>query len=58
MTLEERIAQIEDRKKRKPMLRIARRGRTQERDCIHRLGGELLPTLVVSRGGAYIGGPV
>jgi hypothetical protein len=53
MSLDQRIAQYDPR----PRLRIVA-DPSGRRDSIHRQGGRLLPTLIVSRGGAWTGGKV
>jgi hypothetical protein len=50
MSLADRIAQLS-----KPRLNLQR---GERRGCIHRSGCGLLPTAIVSRGGAYTGGKV
>ena len=50
MSLSQRIKQLEA-----PSLNLKQ---GEQRGCIHRQGGKLLPTLIVSRGGAWVGGKV
>jgi hypothetical protein len=52
MSITQRIKQLESPR---PRLNIKQ---GEHRNSIHRLGGKLLPVLIVSRGGAWVGGKV
>jgi hypothetical protein len=53
MSLATRIKQLKDPPR--PRLNLKQ---GEQRGSIHLLGGKLLPTLIVSRGGAWTGGKV